>query len=396
MYVKRRIGACVTKALRQFPVVVLTGPRQSGKTTFVRNELGSRYAYVSMDDPLQRDFARTDPGGFLDQHGARPLVLDEIQYAPGLLPHIKLRVDRERNRNGRFVLTGSQQFSVMRDVSESLAGRVAVLDMLPFSLAERLATRPVGLGALLWTGLYPEPSLSPAKRDLWLRAYVDTYVDRDLRQFLAVRDLAAFEAFVQSCAAVHGQEFPMATVSRRCGISQPTVKAWAGVLEASYLVHLLRPFHRNFGKRVTKAPKLFFTDPALVAFLTRQPAPEAALAGAMGGALFEGLVVSEAAKAFSERGLRPDLYFWRSHDGLEVDLLVQTRKGLLPIEAKLSATPTLKHVEPMERFKNLAGSEAAGSGLLVCRVRQATPLPHGNLAIPWTEFPAYVRKAIHD
>jgi len=392
MYVPREIGPAVQDALRMFPAVVLTGPRQSGKTTFVRETLGDRFAYVSMDDPLERDFARTDPNGFLDRFGERPLILDEVQYVPGLLPYLKLRIDADRDRTGRYLLTGSQQFRVMRDVGESLAGRLAVLDLLPFSLAERGSK--ADLAETLWSGLYPEPSLHPMKRDLWLRGYVETYVERDVRQLTSVRDLASFQTFLQAAAAAHGQEFNMAAVSRRCGITQPTVKAWAGVLQASYLAHLLPPFHKNFGKRLVKTSKLFLLDPALVTYLTRQPGPEAALSGAQGGALFEGLVVSETLKAFAALGRRPDVYHWRSREGLEVDLIVQVAGRLLPIEVKLTATPSVRHTGPLESFKRLAGKEAADRGVLVCRAQEPTPLPHGNLALPWREFPAFLREVL--
>jgi len=393
MYVARDLADSLAKAVRRFPAVLLTGPRQSGKTTLVRNELRKGFSYVSLDDPLQREFARVDPNGFLDQHGDAPLVLDEVQYAPGLLAHVKARIDQNRGRTGRYVLTGSQQFSVMRDVTESLAGRVAVLDLLPFSIAERLSRSKVTLPHLLWTGLYPEPALHPVRRDMWLRGYIETYVQRDVRQLLTVRDLTPFESFVQMCAAVHGQELHVAELSRRCGMTQPTVKAWLGVLQASYLVHLVLPYFSNLGKRLVKAPKMYFLDPALASYLTRQPSPDAAVSGAMGGALFEGLIAAEAVKAYTSLGMRPDVFFWRSQDGLEVDLLVQARGGLVPVEVKLTATPSARHVEPMDTFLRLAG-DSKSRGVLVCRVKSRTMLPNGHMALPWNEFPAFVRRLL--
>ncbi len=391
MYVPREIHHAALDALEMFPAVVLTGPRQSGKTTFVREALGDRFAYVSMDDPLEREFAATDANGFLDRFGDRPLILDEIQYVPALLPYLKLRIDADRSRTGRFLLTGSQQFKVMRDVGESLAGRVAILDLLPFSLVERSSASDVPLEEILWCGLYPEPSLHPKRRDFWLRGYVETYLERDVRQLTAVRDLASFQTFLQVCATMHGQEVNMAALSRRCGVTQPTVKAWLGVLQASYLVHLVQPFHKNFGKRLVKSPKLYFLDPALVAYLTRQPSAPAGLAGALGGALFEGLLAGEALKAFAASGRRSDVYHWRSREGLEVDLLLRLGGRLVPVEIKLTATPAVGHVGPMERFKKLTGTEASSQGVLVCRVSKQTTLPHGNIALPWTEFPAFLR-----
>ena len=374
-----------------FPALLLTGPRQSGKTTFLTTEYGSTFAYASFDDPLERSFAREDPNGFLDRFGDRPVILDELQYVPEILPYLKVRIDRERHRPGRFVLTGSQRFQVMTNVSESLAGRVAIFDLLPFSLLEHCPAGAGALAELLWVGCYPEPALAADRRDFWLKAYLETYIQRDVRQLTNVRDLATFESFVSILAAHHGQEFNMATVSRRCGVSMPTVKAWTGILQASYVVALLAPYHRNFGKRLVKSPKLYFLDPAIAAYLTRQPGPEAAIAGSMGGALFEGLMVAEAIKAFSGLGKRADIWFWRSHDGLEVDLIVQARGKLLPVEFKLTATPSAAHGGPLVRFKSLAGGLSSETGYVVCRVPESRPLPHGNVAVPWQDFPVLLQ-----
>jgi len=227
-----------------------------------------------------------------------------------------------------------------------------------------------------------------------MSSYIQTYVERDVRQLHKVQDLRTFETFLALCSARHGQEVNFASLSREAGISQPTVKAWLGALEAAYLVHLLPPYFESFGKRVVKSPKLYFLDPGLACTLTRQPSAEAALAGAMGGALFEGWVVSEAVKALTSQGKRPELYFWRSHDGLEVDLLLRSGNHLIPVEIKLTASPTGRHLDPLERFKRLSGNLAAKEGVLVCRVPERRPLPHGNLALPWSEFPDWARERV--
>ncbi len=246
----------------------------------------------------------------------------------------------------------------------------------------------------LWLGGYPEVVVSPEKRDLWMRSYIQTYIERDVRQLQNVRDLYLFEQFLSLCAANHAQEHHHSRLSRELGVSVPTIKNWISVLEASYIVYLLPPYFKNFGKRVVKTPKLYFLDTGLVATLTRQPGPEAALSGAMGGMLFEGFIVSETIKAFINKGLRPDIYFWRSHDGLEVDLLIRAKGKLYPVEIKLTATPTIKHITPLERFKKLAPEESAKIGVLVCRVDQKIKLPKGNLALPWQEFPAWVSEVL--
>ena len=183
----------------------MTGPRQSGKTTFLRHELGAGTAYVSLDDPLERSFAREDPNGFLDRAGDAPIILDEIQHAPELLPYLKLRIDRRRQATGRFFLSGSQQFAVMQGVGESLAGRIAILDLLPFSLGERTDPARHDLARTIWLGGYPEPLLHPERRDLWMRSYIQTYVERDLRQLRAIGDLRQFETFLLLAAARHAQ-----------------------------------------------------------------------------------------------------------------------------------------------------------------------------------------------
>src|ERR1039457_927538 len=314
MYLHRHLSDTLRKAMGQFPAVLVTGPRQAGKTTLLQHEAGKNFAYVCFDDTMERSFALSDPNGFFDRFGDQPVILDEIQYVPELLPSLKLRIDKERRRNGRWLLTGSQQFHMMRNISESLAGRVAILDQLPFSIAEQSGREELKLEQILWNGCYPEPALYPEKRDLWLRAYIQTYLERDVRQLQNIRDLRAFEQFVALACARHSQEFNSADFSRKTGVTLPTAKSWAGLLEASYLLFLLPPFFNNLGKRITKAPKLYMLDPAIVTFLTRQPSAEAALAGAMGGALFEGLMLVEAVKTCTNAGLKPALWYWRSHD----------------------------------------------------------------------------------
>lgn len=394
MYLPRCLQAALHEALRHFPAVLVTGPRQSGKTTFLRQEAGEHFAYVSFDDPFERTFARDDPRGFLDRFGERPVILDEVQHAPELLSHVKLRIDADRDRRGRWILTGSQQLGLMGDVSESLAGRVAVLELLPLSDGELGPARQTGLAERTWVGGYPEPALRPAMRDLWVSSYLRTYVERDVRQLRNIGDLRAFHAFLGLCAARHGQLLNMADLSRQLGTSGPTVKDWLSVLEASYVVRLVPPWSRNYGKRITRAPKLFFVDPALASALTRQPSAEAALAGPLGGPLLEGWIVSEVLKAFAHSGRRPEVYHWRSHGGLEVDLLVPVGPKLLAIEVKLTATPRPGHLRPLERLRALLGDDAAAPGLLVCRVKQPTALPGGGLALPWCEFGGWLRERI--
>lgn len=390
MYIKRQLSDTLKKAIAQFPAVLVTGPRQAGKTTLLQNEVGEGFAYITFDDPVERSFALNDPNGFLDRFGDRTVILDEVQYVPELLPSLKLRIDKERKRNGRWLLTGSQHFHLMRNVEESLAGRVAILDLLPFSIQEQYGRIPLTLESVIWNGCYPELALHPEKRDLWLRSYMQTYVERDARQLQNIRDIRAFEHFVAMACALHAREFNSADFSRQTGITLPTAKAWAGILEASYLAHILPPYFNTFGKRVTKAPKLYMTDPAIACYLTRQPNGEAALAGAMGPALFEGLIVIEAVKAFNNAGQKPALWYWRSHDGLELNLIMQSGGKIVPIEIKLTTTPGTQHLQGMKRLRKLAGEDFCEPGIIVCRVSQEQPMANGITALPWWEFPAWI------
>ncbi len=391
MYQPRKLAKAFRQALANFPAVLLTGPRQSGKTTFLRQEAGERVEYLSFDDPLEREFATNDPVGFLDRFRKRPVILDEIQYVPTLLSHLKIRIDAEPARCGRWLLTGSQQFGLMRDVSESLAGRIAILELPPFSQSELPRAQ---LDKVLWNGGYPIPALHPGRRDLWMRSYVSTYIERDVRQIRNIPDLRAFNQFLNLAATRHGQEFHAANLSRALGLSQPTVKSWSGVLEASYISHFLPPWFRNYGKRIVKSPKIYFYDSALVALLTRQPDAAAALAGSMGGFLLEGWVVSEAAKAFMSLGRKPELYFWRSHDGMEVDLLIVINGKLQPVEIKLTATPGTGHLEPLNRFMALTGDETTGRGVLVCQTPRERAMPNGHIAVPWKAFPGWLAEQL--
>jgi predicted AAA+ superfamily ATPase len=394
MFIRRLLADVLKDAVKHFPAVLVTGPRQAGKTTFLLHEMKGKADYVSFDDPMERNFALTDPNGFLNRFDKRPVILDEAQYVPEILPYLKMRIDRDRKNAGKWLLTGSQQFHLMKNVTESLAGRIAIIELLPFSYYEHKVGHADELEAFIWDGGYPEPSLYPEKRDLWIKSYMQTYVERDVRQLQNIKDLRTFETFIRLAAARHGHEFNAAVLSRDVGVSLPTIKSWAGVLEASYLCCFLPPYFRNYGKRVIKTPKLYFLDSAIVCAITMQPDAKSAISGAMSGALFEGMVISEAVKVFTMKGKKLDIFFWRSHDGLEVDLIVHIGNKLYPIEIKLTSTPSNRHLEPLNRFKALAGKDAAETGLLVCRVDKQIPMPSNNLAIPWNSFPEWLLSKI--
>lgn len=381
MFIPRQLAKTLAHALAHFPAVLVTGARQTGKTTLLRHYAGERCAYVTLDDPLTRDFARSDPKGFLAQFSAS-VILDEVQYVPELLHYLKLLIDEDR-RPGRFLLTGSQQFSVMRGVSESLAGRVAVLDLLPFSLAEYSVPQ---LAMNLWQGGYPACALNPAARDLWLKSYVQTYLERDVRELLALRDVAAFEQFLMLCAARHSQLLNRARLARDSGMTEPTIKHWLATLEASYLIYQLPAWSGNLGKRLIQSPKLYFVDSALVLYLTRHPSMEMLLSGPMAGALFEGLVVIEVLKAFTSRGKPPALYHLRMQEGTEVDLILDLGTHLLPIEIKLTATPGLGHFSALKKVRQFTQAQWHKQSWLVCTATQEQQLSDDQWVIPWQKL----------
>ncbi|MBF0288532.1 MAG: ATP-binding protein [SAR324 cluster bacterium] len=389
-YYPRAITSIFHSCLQQFPSVLLTGPRQSGKSTFLQQQAIGQY--VTFDDPLQRDFALNDPNSFLEQAEEKPLILDEIQYVPEILQYIKIQIDLNRNL-GKWIMTGSQQFHLMTNITETLAGRIALLDLYPFAVKE-LGDLNKTLEDILWEGMYPEPACEPQKQEIWLRSYLQTYLERDIRQMEALRNFRAFEMFIQLCAARHAQEFHAAFLARECGVSQPTIQAWSKLLESSFLAIFLPPFFKNYGKRIIKTPKFYFVDPSIVAYLTRQPAKGSLLTGNMGGALFEGLIISEIWKTFANCGKRPTAYFWRSQSGLEVDVLIQAKGKLWPVEIKLTATPSMAHLRPIQQFLALAEDEGGNHGILVCRVEKITKLPGNHIAIPWFAFSEWLETII--
>lgn len=387
MYYQRTISRLFARAMRSFPAVLVTGPRQSGKTTFVRHELGEGAAYVSFDDPLERELATTDPQGFLQRFAAeRPVIFDEIQYVPGLLSYLKLRIDQDRARNGKWVLTGSQQFNMMQAVSESLAGRIAVLSLLPFHYREGGFQERGTCADRIWDGGYPAPKVHQVDRQLWLSSYIQTYLERDVRQLHNIKDINVFQTFLELCAAHHAQELNYAELSRACGVSQPTIKQWISTLQASFIIYLLRPFHANLGKRLIKSPKLYFLDSALAAYLTSQPTPEALWAGHMGGAFFEGYIVTETHKILNARDGVSELYFWRSQDRLEIDLLLVRAGRVHPVEIKQTGTPTLRHAQPLTRLAAILGRNRIGSPMVVCNSTARRPLGGDIEAVPWDDY----------
>lgn len=337
-----------------YPVVAITGPRQAGKTTLARATFADK-PYVSLEDPDVRSLAMSDPRGFLSQFpdGA---VFDEAQRVPDLFSYLQTRVDADKRR-GLFVLTGSQQFGLMEGISQSLAGRVGLLHLLPFAYGEIASSRPADrLEDWLARGFYPPVHDRAIPPHQWFADYLATYIERDVRRMIQVRDLDNFHRFVLMCAARTGQLLNLSTLAADCGITHNTANAWLGVLEASYLTMRLTPFHRNFGKRLTKTPKLYFLDPGLAAWLAGVRSPDDLVTGGLRGPIFETFVVSEFVKHRRNHLRSEDLHFWRDATGNEIDLLVTRGDQVVAaIECKAGRTVAEDWFAPLSRFAALAG-----------------------------------------
>lgn len=319
-----RVAAEVARQrLKGFPVLTITGPRQSGKTTLSRL-LAPDLPYFSLEDPDTRAFATDDPRAFLRQ-AADGAILDEVQRVPQLFSYLQSMVDADR-RMGRFILTGSSQFELIESITQSLAGRASMLTLLPFSLPElQVAKRaPATVDELLYAGFFPPIHDRPVEPSVWLQDYIGTYLERDVRQILKIHDLATFQRFVQLCAGRIGQLLNISSLAADTGITRATADAWLSVLQASHLVFLVQPWFTNLSKRLIKSPKLYFCDPGLAAWLLGVRNPGHIAAHPQRGALFENWVMTELLKAQTNRGHKPSLYFLRDKEGHEIDALIET------------------------------------------------------------------------
>jgi predicted AAA+ superfamily ATPase len=377
--IKRTLESTLKKAAAKYPVITLTGPRQSGKTTLVRMAF-PKHDYVSLEDPDLNAYALEDPRGFLDQFRGKT-ILDEVQRVPSLFSYIQTIVDSEQ-ASGRFILTGSQNFLLLKKISQSLAGRCAVLHLLPFSLSELEGRKSFPLSKIgrelprakrqsrrhvmevLFSGFYPrihDQGMDP--RD-WLANYYRTYVERDVREIVNIGDMESFGRFVRLCAGRNGQILNMSSLANDCGVTHTTVKRWISILEASFLTILLRPHYKNFSKRLIKSPKIYFLDSGLLCFLLRIRAPDDLRFHALRGNIFETFVISEFIKNYLNQGEDPGIYFWRDSGGHEIDVLIEMGNELKLIEIKSGQTVSEDFFDGIEYWRSLSGNSEVASAII--------------------------------
>ena len=351
--IERKLMPFVKKAAQQYPVITVTGPRQSGKTTLCKTCF-PHYGYVSLENPENREFALEDPRGFLRQYTA-PIILDEIQNAPDIVSYIQGIVD-ETKKNGHYILTGSQNFALTHTVTQSLAGRTAVFKLLPFTLSEisdQLKSKAID--EILLTGFYPRIHDQKLEPHQALGFYVETYLERDIRSLSYIKDLSLFQKFLKICAGRCGQLLNLSSIGSEIGISHTTAREWLSLLEASYITFLLRPHHKNYNKRITKTPKLYFYDIGLAAYLLGIKTIEQMERDPLRGSLFENLVISEVIKETHHQGQLPQVSFFRDKHGNEIDLIIEHWEGLVAIEIKSAETISSSFFKGLNYFEKLSG-----------------------------------------
>ena len=376
-YKKRVLSKTIQRTIKTFPAIVVTGPRQSGKTTLYKMLFSNTHNFVSLENPDIRVRAKEDPVSFLNQYRP-PVIIDKIQYLPELLSYIKTEIDSDR-KPGNWLFTGSQNFILMDNISQSLAGRIATLSLLPFSISELLnnaknakdytnwlsnkknnsiVNNNLLFSELILRGFYPEISANKkVDRKLWCSSYITTYLERDIRSLTSIGDLSQFERFLIACAVRTGQILNLSDLARDIGISVPTAKRWLSLLETGHQIYLLYPYYKNIGKRIIKSPKIYFCDTAICSYLLGIHNRESLLGSPYLGNLFETMIVIDFLKRFLHFGDKPNMYYFRTRDGLEIDLVIEVAGYLYLYEIKSTMTILPKHAVSLKRMVNEFGTK---------------------------------------
>ena len=398
MYIKRTLEEGIKKLNNQFKVLLITGARQVGKSTLLKYCDKNRN-YVTLDDYTQRETAINEPELFLQKHKT-PVIIDEIQYAPNLLSYIKMRVDNS-DEKGNYWLTGSQQFHMMRNVTESLAGRVAVIDLKGLSLKEidNTPQKPfiptldfieqsrktskkyelMDLYNIIWQGSYPELTASKDKEwETFYKSYLQTYIERDIKDLNAVKNEMDFLKFLRVLASRTGQMLNYTDIANEVGVAVTTIKSWVSVLVSSNIIYLLQPYFNNLNKRIVKTPKMYFLDTGLCAYLTHWNNPRLLESGAMSGAFFETFIVSEIIKSYNHNTKEPNIYYYRDKEKREIDLIIEENGKLYPVEIKKSANPDKSAI----KYFSIIPDDRIGEGAVVCLAKDDFPMTKTVNIIP--------------
>lgn len=358
MFIERKITPILQKLCRQFPVLGVLGPRQSGKTTLVK-EMFSSYKYFNLEEPDTRRFATEDPRSFLQTlENEQGCILDEVQKAPDLLSCIQTHVDTHQ-KPGFFILTGSENILLNERISQSLAGRIALITLLPLSMEElhnkHLLSSDINVA--MFQGFYPSIHAKQIDVFQWIQSYIQTYIERDVRNIKHINDLAIFQKFISLCAGRIGQLVDLTSIGNDCGISAHTVRSWLSILEATYVIFLLQPYHKNFNKRIVKSPKLYFYDTAIACSLLSITSEKNLSTHYLRGGIFESMILADIIKQRFNAGLRSNLYFWRDKSGLEVDCILEYGEKVVPIEIKSGATLNTDFFSNLTKWNQLSNRD---------------------------------------
>jgi predicted AAA+ superfamily ATPase len=397
--IKRHLQSVLIESAKGFPVITLTGPRQSGKTTLAKAAFPSAH-YISLEEPSQRRFALEDTRGFLGQFGKEQVILDEAQRVPDLFSYIQGIVDKN-DVPGQFILTGSQNFLLLEKISQSLAGRCAIHHLLPFSQLELAGIDPIDSDNLvamakcqktkrsdlfetLWTGGYPRIYDKHLPPQQWLGSYVETYIERDVRTIINVENLETFTRFIRLCAGRNGQILNAQAIGNDCGVSYKTIQKWISILETSFIIKLLRPYHKNFSKRLIKSPKLYFLDSGLLCYLLQIRKPEELVMHSARGAIFESWILSELLKNYYHTGQQPHLYYFRDSNQNEIDIVIDHGQTATAVEVKSGQTLNDDFFKGLRYWRKITENSSAPAVLIYGGDQQVT---YKNFTVlPWFCF----------